>query len=608
MCGIIGIAQKESKNSGRVIYDGLVKLEYRGYDSVGMAIINEDNTIKLLKDKGGAKEVGKALKFEEYHGKVAIGHSRWATHGPPSKINAHPHLSSNGKFAVIHNGIIENYMEIKKELIKKGFKFISQTDTEVIPNLLESYVDEGCTTLQAIKKLIQIIEGTYAIVLISLLENDKIFAFKKDNPLVVGIGQGKNYCASDIPAFLNYTNRVVVIKDDELVILMADGIQILETKNWTTVNPEIRKISWNVEAAQKGGYPHFMIKEIHEQPAVVKAQLGTQEDKLEKAVELINGAEKIVVTGAGSAYIAGLVAYYTISKFTGKAVLPCIASEWASINPILKENDLVIGVSQSGETLDTIKALKKAKESKAKIITIVNTVDSSITRIANLILYTHAGPEICVAATKTYLTIDLFIWRIAFACAKNNNKLIPKEREEFMYSFSVIDKIIGDLVQKYEAYAKEVSEKLKDKTSIYYLGKGISYLTAEEGALKIKEIAYIHAEAYPAGESKHGPIAMIEKGFPVIFVAPNDTTRRKMTGSIQEMKARGAMTIGIIEEGDEELIQLFDYYFEINPAVSNYLSTLAYQIPLQLIAYYTSILKGNNPDRPRNLAKSVTVE
>ena len=607
MCGIIGITQHVPNGSGNIIYEGLTRLEYRGYDSVGLAIINENCEIEIAKDKGAITEVGTDLHFSDYKGKVAIGHSRWATHGPPSQENAHPHLSMGGKVAVVHNGIIENFLEIKSMLKSQGVVFKSETDTEVLPNLMEHYLNQGMEVFDAIKELIATIKGTFAIVMITTADPDKIYTFRRDNPLVIGVSKGENYCASDIPAFLPYTNKVIVLKDDELAILDPDSVTIYDLKTWQRKERSPKTINWTAEAAQKGGYPHFMLKEIHEQQKVLTTQLSTQQAEIERAAEFFE-KEKIILVAAGTAFHASLSAYYTFQKYAGKIVIPCIAAEWDSVKAVVDGSALIVACSQSGETLDTIKAVKEAKQRGADVLAVVNVTDSTLTRIADHVVYIHAGPEIGVAATKTYTTLDFAIWRIFYEYSKKHQLFSPEEMQEFKTAIERTPEIVANVVQRYEAQSRKVAEWMASKRSIYYLGRGISYVSSLEGALKIKEISYVHAEAFPAGESKHGPIALIEDDFPVVFTIPNDDSRDKMMGSVQEMKARGATAVGVIEEGDEEMKSQLDYVFEIPKGISKFLPTVGYQIPMQFLAYFTSIARGYNPDRPRNLAKSVTVE
>ncbi len=612
MCGIIGIVQ-QNKNKQLVekLFQSLKRLEYRGYDSVGFAIIN-NNRVEVGKDKGTVDEVISKISFEEIESNIGIGHSRWATHGPPSKNNAHPHTDCTGKIAVIHNGIISNFLQLRKELTEKGHVFKSETDTEVIPHLLEEELKKGKTIKEALFNIGKILGGAYAVVVLFADEPNRLYAMKKENPLIIGVDEEATYAASDIPAFLPYTREVVTIKDDELVILSPGKYEIYDVKTKKKIERKPHTITWTPDAAQKGGYPHFMLKEIHESGNALRTQLKANSlESMQNAIELINNAKKIFVVAAGSAYYAGLTAYYLFTSKLKKIVIPVIASEYENAIPLIDNNSLVIAVSQSGETIDTIKAVKAAKKKGAKILSVVNVVGSSITRISDEIIYIHAGPEIGVAATKTFLAQAYAIWRLYYAISKKDSKKYSISEEEIEKLGMAIESMpneIEAIITKYEAKAKEVANKIKNKASAFYLGRGLNVVTALEGALKLKEISYIHAEAYPAGESKHGPIALIEEDYPVVVIAPNDNTREKIIGNIMEMKARGATIIAITEEGDEEIKQITNYTFEINKQYSHYLQNIAYQIPLHLIAYYTATLKGYNPDYPRNLAKSVTVE
>lgn len=608
MCGIIGVTQQDHSGSGKVVYEALTRLEYRGYDSVGIAIIEPDGKIKVEKDKGAIEEVGTRLAFPNLMGTVAIGHSRWATHGPPSKENAHPHTSKSQRVAVVHNGIIENFYELKKDLVDLGYEFKSETDTEVLPHLMEHLLSSGLEVLEAIKELIQRIKGTFAIVMMTTDEPNRIYAFRRDNPLVLGIGENKNYCASDIPAFLPYTNKVIVLRDNELAILEPNNYELLDLNTWKPITRKPKKITWTAEAAQKAGFPHFMLKEIHEQPRVLSTQLSTQHDELLKATELLDQAEKVILVAAGTAYHASLTAYYTLPRYAKLPVIPCIAAEWDNIKELVDDKTLLLTVSQSGETLDTIKAVKDGINRGAKVLAVVNVTDSTLTRLADQVYYIHAGPEIGVAATKTYTGQSFAIWRIIYEYLRVRELVPPELLVEYSEAIKNTPDTVTHLIQKYEIKAKEIAKWLATKNSAFYLGRGISFVSAAEGALKMKEIAYIHAEAYPAGESKHGPIALVEDDYPIVFTVPNDQTREKMMGSVQEMKARGATTIGIVEEGDEEILSVLDHVFVIPKGLSNFVSTIAYQIPQQLLAYYTTTQRGFDPDRPRNLAKSVTVE
>ncbi|MHA2251142.1 MAG: glutamine--fructose-6-phosphate transaminase (isomerizing) [Candidatus Kariarchaeaceae archaeon] len=608
MCGIIGITKSIQNGAiGHEVYDALTRLEYRGYDSVGIAVLGEDS-IQVEKDKGAIKEVGKLLEFRKIRGSTAIGHSRWATHGPPSKINAHPHQSMNGDVVVVHNGIIENFIELRKELEEMGYNFISQTDTEIIPHYLSNQLKSGKSMIEAIIALSKAIKGTYAIVASHVGESNRLYAIRKDNPLVLGISSGGMYCASDIPAFLPWTNKIIILKDNELAILDPDKYQIINLLSGQKINRKPHSVTWNAEAAQKGGFPHHMLKEIHEQSRVLGNQLSTQEDVFDILGTTMANADKVILVAAGTAHYASLNAYYTFPKYGGPLVIPCVAAEWDSVKPLVDENTIVLAVSQSGETLDTMKAVKDAKQKGARISSIVNVTGSSLTSISDDVVYIHAGPEIGVAATKTYSAQSLAIWRIARSIAAYTGVLNNDELAEFDRAINGLSKTVNLLVRNNEAKARDLSKWFSRKTSAFYLGRGISYSTALEGALKMKEISYIHAEAYPAGESKHGPIALVENDYPVVFTIPQDGQRAKMMGSVQEMSARGATTIGIVEKGDQEMINTLTHSFIVPNGYSNYLSPIAYQIPQQLLAYYTATNRGYNPDRPRNLAKSVTVE
>lgn len=610
MCGIIGITRNNQSNSikiGKMVYDALSRLEYRGYDSVGVAIISEDH-ILVEKDKGKIGDVGKRLNFENISGYTAIAHSRWATHGAPSMINSHPHKSMNGDVVVVHNGIIENFISMREELVNLGFEFLSQTDTEIIPHFLSHQLQNGKNMKEAIVELTNKIEGTYALVISHIKEPQRIYALRKDNPLVLGIAENINFCASDIPAFLPFTKEVIIMRDNELAILEPNTYEIRKLSDMSVISRKPHTVTWTAEAAQKGGFPHFMLKEIHEQPKVLNFQLASQNEIFPKLANMVNEANKVILVAAGTAHYASLNAYHTFPRFSNKMVIPTVAAEWDTVRPLVDDNTLILAVSQSGETLDTMKAIKDAKERNAKIASIVNVMGSSLTTVSDEVAYIHAGPEIGVAATKTYSAQSLAVWRIAHALADINGSLDAEEMKEFNHVIKNLPKIIQKTVASTESRARDLASWFATKNSAFYLGRGVSHVTALEGALKMKEISYIHAEAYPAGESKHGPIALVEEDYPVVFTIPNDSTRKKMIGSVQEMSARGATTIGIIESGDKEMAGILDHSFEIPKGFSNYLTPISYVIPQQLLSYYTSVNRGANPDTPRNLAKAVTVE
>ncbi len=606
MCGIIGITQKNPDNLMEKLYQSLKRLEYRGYDSVGFAVLSQGNSIRISKNKGKVDEVARQTDFSLMKGTTGIGHSRWATHGAPTKENAHPHTDCQGNIAVIHNGIISNFLQLRKELSQKGHIFTSETDTEVVPHLLEDLLKQGKTMKEALFELATILGGAYALVVIYTNEQDTIYCMKKENPLILGITKDESYAASDIPAFLPYTREAVTLRDDELAILQPGKYVIFNVKTKEVVNRKPHRITWTPDAAQKGGFPHFMLKEIHESGQVLRTQLASEIPNIEHIVQAILEADNIITMAAGTAFYASLTTQYLFQQTFGKIVIPTIASEYETVLPIINDNSVVIAVSQSGETIDTIKAVKEAKQKGAKVIAIVNVVGSTITRIADHVVYIQAGPEIGVAATKTYLAQVFAIWRIYHqALIKTNKQTLAQQLQEAIQN---VPDEIERIVRNDEAKARDIAKKIQHAQSAFYLGRGINLTTALEGALKLKEISYIHAEAYPAGESKHGPIALIHQNYPIVFIAPNDNTREKIIGNIMEMKARGAYTIGIIEENDQELKQILHQYFEINPKYSKQLQNIPYQIPLHLIAYYTATSKGHDPDYPRNLAKSVTVE
>ncbi|MHA2100467.1 MAG: glutamine--fructose-6-phosphate transaminase (isomerizing), partial [Candidatus Kariarchaeaceae archaeon] len=456
MCGIIGITRSIESNGftdtiGKQVYDALTRLEYRGYDSVGMAIVSNDG-IDVKKDRGAIRKVGKEMNFPDFTGHTAIGHSRWATHGVPNKINAHPHASSDD-VVVVHNGIIENFLSLRKELIEEGYEFQSQTDTETIPHFLALQLKMGKSMPEAIQALVKRIEGTYAIVIAHSKEPEKIYALKKDNPLVIGVSENAMFCASDIPAFLPWTNEVVTLRDNEVAVLSPDGYEISSIEG-KKIAREPHKVTWTAEAAQKGGYPHFMLKEIHEQPKVISTQLATQADTFETIGRVINEAGKVIVVAAGTAHYASLNSYYTFSQYGGPLVIPCIAAEWRSVSHLVNSETVVLAVSQSGETLDVILPIKDAKSKGATVISIVNVAGSSLTQMSDYVAYIHAGPEIGVAATKTFTAQSLAVWRIAIEIAKLNKTMDETELYEFQQTFDGLSNAVNQIIRLNEAKAR----------------------------------------------------------------------------------------------------------------------------------------------------------
>jgi len=610
-CGIIGVVARKygsfSVKVSEIVRKGLEKLEYRGYDSVGIATICEGR-ILVRKGKGKISEVNRRVRLDEIAGLTAIGHTRWATHGAPSDINAHPHTDCKGRVAIVHNGIVQNYLELKKMLKEKGHVFRSETDSEVLAHLIEENLDEGSDAFTAFKKALEKIKGSYAFGVVIRDEPDKIFFARKDSPLVIGIGRNMNFIASDIPAFLDYTRTIIIVYDGERGYITASTIY-LEDENGRAVEIEkrIRKVDWTPDMAKKEGYPHFMIKEIHEQPRALRDTLLGLDESISEAIDLILNANRVYFIAAGTSYHACLVGDYILNTLAGIPPITLIASEYKKYKKSVRDGDVVIAVSQSGETIDTLMAIRVFKKNGAKIVSISNIVDSAIPRESDYTLYTRAGPEIGVAATKTFTTQLLVLSWLAVSVAERLGTLKGQEVRKLKKSLSETPSIVSDVLTRYEGFAKKLGEELALSKNVFYLGRGIGVPIAMEGALKLKEISYIHAEAYPAGESKHGPIALVEPGFPVVFLVFDDEWKEHMLGNIEEMKARGAYTIGIIPEESSTIEERLDKSIKM-PRINPYASAIAYIIPLQLFAYYAAVAKGYDPDKPRNLAKTVTVE
>jgi glucosamine--fructose-6-phosphate aminotransferase (isomerizing) len=608
MCGIVGYVGK--KNAQDVILQGLEKLEYRGYDSAGIAIV-EDGVIKSEKFKGRLSVLSDFLEANPIKGSLGIGHTRWATHGAPSDENSHPHLNADNTIAVVHNGIIENYVSLKEDLIAKGYKFKSQTDTEVIVHLLDSLYEGNL--LEAVNKLTSIIRGAYAIGVVCSKSPNEMVAVRNESPLIVGLGQDENFIASDIPALLKYTRDVCILENGETVHLTPEKVTIYSPDK-KEVKRDKFTVDWDVESASKGGYDHFMLKEIHEQPTAIKDTLLRRLDEngkiklddIKLTKEDLEKISKVYIVACGTAYNAGLVGRYAIEKFAQIPVEPDIASEFRYREPFIDQNTLLIVISQSGETLDTLAAIREAKRKGARILSVTNVVGSSVARESDDVFYTWAGPEIAVASTKAYTTQMTALYMIALDLALTKGTIT----EEFY--FDMIEKMkelpakVEKILENYEDI-KQVAKEIKDKHSAFYLGRGLDYQTAMEGALKLKEISYIHTEAFAAGELKHGTIALIEEGTPVIAIASQERLYEKMLSNIQEVKARGAYVIAIANENRKEIEAQADRVIYV-PEVDDILAPVLTAVPTQLIAYYTSLIKGNDVDKPRNLAKSVTVE
>ena len=610
MCGIVGYIGFNQASD--FLLDGMAKLEYRGYDSAGIAIIGAENIIKIQKKVGRLANLEAIVKADPNEGTVGIGHTRWATHGRPSDMNAHPHASEDGKFAVVHNGIIENYMPLKEELIEKGYHFKSETDTEVVAHLLEDMYDGDFVS--TVRRMLARVDGAYALEIICADEPDKIICTKKENPLVIGLGKGENFVASDIPAIINYTRDTYILSDGELAIVTRDNVSVFDREG-NAIDKEVFHVSWNAEAAEKGGYEHFMLKEIHDQPKAVRDTFGTHISEDGKTVHFeelnwtaddVAAFNKILIVACGTAYHAGLVTKQYIENLARIPVSVEIASEYRYSNPLTDDKTLCIVISQSGETSDTLAALKEAKRHGAKSLAITNVVGSSISREADNTVYTWAGPEISVASTKAYTTQLVAGLLFAVYLGQLNGKMDPAVGAEILCGVKSLPTLIHEIFEVDEdmkAFAKHYGFK----SDAFFLGRAIDYAVAMEGALKLKEISYIHAEAYAGGELKHGTLALIEEGVPVIALATQEDVYDKMISNIREVKAREAVVIGIGMKGDEELSKHVDHTIYV-PRANKFIAPILAVVPLQLLAYYAAITRGADVDKPRNLAKSVTVE
>lgn len=609
MCGIFGCIVKDG-NAAPIIHQALKRLEYRGYDSVGEATVY-DGKLYIKKDSGKIDEVHKIHNLDDLPGRIGIGHTRWATHGAPLQVNAHPHVDCTGQIAVVHNGIIENFAELKLELENKGHVFVSKTDTEVISHLIEEALKKNpfISLADAVLDAVRRIEGSYAIAVISAKEPDKIVCARNESPLVLGLADNAIYCASDIPAFLPLTNKTVIIDDGELVVLSPEDFEIKKISDASYVVREPKIVDWTPEMAVKQGYPHFMLKEIHEQPACLRNTLRLQEHYLDLMATFLDRAKEVFLVACGTSYHACLAASYMFSKLAYLATYPVIASEFIEQHgKSVNIDSTILAVSQSGETADTIAAVNIARQRAATILGLTNVIGSTLTRISRVYICQQSGPEIGVAATKTFTSQLSVLAQLALRLAKKRGKISQDEMDFIEAKLKKLPSTVETVIQTQEEKVKGIAKKYKDARVFFFLGRGISTATAYEGRLKLMEIAYIPSIAFPAGESKHGPISLVEEGFPVVFICPKDDTHKTVIGNIMEMKARGASIIAIIEEGDEEIKRLADDYVEIPKGVPDVLSPIPFVVPLQLLAYYMAVEKGYDPDKPRNLAKSVTVK
>jgi glutamine---fructose-6-phosphate transaminase (isomerizing) len=609
MCGIVGYIGP--KQAAAFLLEGLSKLEYRGYDSAGIAVFDGEK-INVTKTVGRLAVLKDQLKNNMPEGQIGIGHTRWATHGRPSDVNSHPHTDCTGNFVVVHNGIIENYLDLKEKLIEKGHVFVSETDTEVVAHLLEEYYDgdfEG-----AVKKVLATIEGSYSLVFMTKFDPDKIICSKKDNPLVIGLGQGENFIASDIPAIINYTRRTYILSDGEMAVVTKDSVWVMNRQG-VPVSKKVFEVNWDAEAAEKGGYEHFMIKEIYEQPKVIRETMsgrlakdnsGIIFDELKWTKDDLAGIKKILITACGTAYHAGFVAKYFIEQLARIPVEVDIASEFRYRTPLVDESTLAIVISQSGETIDTLAALKEAKRLGARTLAVTNVVGSSIAREADNVIYTWAGPEIAVASTKAYTTQLVSVFMLALYLAGLKEVIAPERMKELVAGLKNLPAQAHEVLDDVEPI-KTFAEKYGFSEDVFFIGRSLDYAVALEGALKLKEISYIHAEAYAAGELKHGTLALIIEGVPVIALATQSDVYDKTLSNIKEVKARDAVVIGVGFVGDKQLEKYVDHTILI-PRTEKYLAPILSVIPLQLLAYYAAITRGCDVDKPRNLAKSVTVE
>lgn len=611
MCGIVAYVGK--RQASDVIIKGLKRLEYRGYDSAGIALLN--GGLNVYKKKGKVTELEKHLRDANLHSNIGIGHTRWATHGEPNDVNAHPHYSASGKLAIIHNGIIENYSSLKKDLINKGHKFLSETDTEVFIHFIESIKEEEkCSLEEAVRLALTKVIGAYAIVILSADAPDKLVAARKGSPLVIGIGQGEFFLASDATPIVEYTKEVVYLNDQEVAVIEGNNLTVKDTSN-LPLTPYIQKVDMDLEAIEKGGFDHFMLKEIFEQPKSIsdcmrgrldaasgRLVLGGLREYLNKLV----AADRILIVACGTSWHAGLVAEYFFEEFCRIPVEVEYASEFRYRNPVIREGDVVIAISQSGETADTLAAIELAKSRGAIIFGVCNVVGSSIPRATHAGAYTHAGPEIGVASTKAFTAQLTVLNMIALIVAQKKGTITEGKLHELLVEMENLPAKVEEAL-KLNEQIEQIAATFKDARNFLYLGRGYNFPVALEGALKLKEISYIHAEGYPAAEMKHGPIALIDKEMPVVFIATNDSSYEKIVSNIQEVKARKGRVISVVTAGDTLIPKMSEFVLEV-PAVHEALMPMVSVIPLQLLSYHIAVMRGCNVDQPRNLAKSVTVE
>jgi glutamine---fructose-6-phosphate transaminase (isomerizing) len=611
MCGIVGYIG--SRQAYPILINGLKRLEYRGYDSAGISLLNGD--VKTYKRKGKVSDLEEFVKNKDIQGTIGIGHTRWATHGVPNDVNAHPHTSMNGIFTLIHNGIIENYAALKKKLEQRNYTFKSDTDTEVLVNLIEYIYQKGNVSAEiAVRLALHKVEGAYGLVIICREEGDKLIAARKGSPLVIGVGNEEYFVASDATPIIEYTNSVIYLNDDDVAVIKK-GELILKTVRNDKLIPTIQTLNLEIEEIEKTGFDHFMLKEIFEQPRSImdtfRGRISTETSSVKlgglyDVMPRIEKAKRIIIIGCGTSWHAGMVGEYLIEEFARIPVEVEYASEFRYRNPVIYKEDVVIAISQSGETADTLAAIKQAKEAGALVLGICNVVGSSIPRETHAGVYTHAGPEIGVASTKAFTAQVTVLTMIAISLGIQRGYLSAEEGHHFVNELYQVPEKIEKILSNNDNL-KAIAEHFKDATNSLYLGRGYLFPVALEGALKLKEISYIHAEGYPAAEMKHGPIALIDNKMPVVVIATADHTYDKIVSNIQEVKARSGVVVAIVSEGDETIKKMADFVIEV-PKSDFAVAPLLTVVPLQLLAYYIAVMRGCNVDQPRNLAKSVTVE
>ena len=617
MCGIVGYTGFQDAYD--IVINGLRRLEYRGYDSAGIVLDSDNADFQVAKTKGKVDDLVKVSKDLKGKAHVGMGHTRWATHGAPSDINSHPHLSNNGKIAVVHNGIIENYDAIKTMLIEKGFTFKSETDTEVFVNLVQYFMDldSELSFPEAVRSALNEVYGAYAITVMHDDFPGLLVVARLGSPLAIGLGDNEYFIASDASPFVEFTKEAIYLEEGHMAtISLGDGVEIRSIKDNQKISPAVRELKLSLEQIEKGGYEHFMLKEIFEQPKSIhdtmRGRLLVNEGIIKMAgiwdhLERINKAERIIIIACGTSWHAGLIGEYLIEEFARIPVEVEYASEFRYRNPIITNKDVVIAISQSGETADTMEAIKLAKERGAFVYGICNVVDSSIARVTNAGSYTHAGPEIGVASTKAFTAQLTILSLIALKLGKHNGNLGNADFMRLITELDTLPKKIEEVLESTHEITQKIARNFVNAANFLYLGRGYNYPAALEGALKLKEISYIHAEGYPAAEMKHGPIALIDENMPIVIIAPKKGHYDKIVSNVQEIKARKGKVIAVVNKGDVQVASMADYVIEI-PETSECFSPIVASVPLQLLAYYIAVYRGANVDQPRNLAKSVTVE